>query len=91
MHCPKCDADISDSYQEADPDVGIMSHYFYCEVCDMPVDAYYEPWDDDIPIMTATEARGDKPIGTPLSELSVRPGHPGYDKFKRIAKSYGYD
>lgn len=30
-------------------------------------------------------------IGTPLSQLSGRPGHQGYDEFKRIASSYGYD
>lgn len=30
-------------------------------------------------------------LGTPLSQLSGRPGHPGYDEFKRIAASWGYD
>ena len=30
-------------------------------------------------------------LGTPLSELSGRPGHPGYSKFKAIAASWGYD
>lgn len=30
-------------------------------------------------------------IGTPISELSGRPGHPGYDQFKAIAESWGYD
>ena len=30
-------------------------------------------------------------IGTPLSELSGRPGHAGYEEFKRIASSWGYD
>lgn len=30
-------------------------------------------------------------LGTPLSELSGRPGHPGYDRFKSIAASWGYD
>lgn len=30
-------------------------------------------------------------IGTPLSQLSGRPGFPGYDRFKAIAQSYGYD
>jgi len=29
--------------------------------------------------------------GTPLNELSGRPGFPGYDRFKQIASSYGYD
>ena len=30
-------------------------------------------------------------LGTPLSELSGRPGHPGYEKFCSIARSWGYD
>ena len=30
-------------------------------------------------------------LGTPISELSGRPGHPGYEKFKAIAASWGYD
>lgn len=31
--CPLCGADISDSYQEDDWDVGIIGGY-YCETCD---------------------------------------------------------
>lgn len=34
---------------------------------------------------------GPRRIGTPLSELSGRPGHPGYAEFLRIARSWGYD
>ena len=34
---------------------------------------------------------GPRPIGTPLSELSGRPGHPGYDEFCRIARSWGHE
>lgn len=30
-------------------------------------------------------------LGTPLSELSGRPGRPGFEEFKRIAVSWGYD
>jgi hypothetical protein len=30
-------------------------------------------------------------LGTPISELSGRPGHPGYEKFVNIAKSWGYE
>lgn len=33
---------------------------------------------------------GPKPLGTPLSELSGRPGEPGYREFVRIADSWGY-
>lgn len=34
---------------------------------------------------------GPKKIGTPLSELSGQPGKPGFDKFKSIARSWGFD
>lgn len=30
-------------------------------------------------------------VGTPISQLSGRPGHPGYDRFVAIAASWGYD
>ncbi len=33
---------------------------------------------------------GKPKIGTPLSELSGRPGHDGYAEFKRISDSWGY-
>ncbi len=36
-YCPKCDADVSDSYQASDPDTGIIGGY-YCDDCDMPVE-----------------------------------------------------
>lgn len=34
---------------------------------------------------------GHVPLGTPISELSGRPGHAGYDRFVEIARSWGYD
>jgi hypothetical protein len=34
---------------------------------------------------------GPKQLGTPASQLSGRPGHPGYERFKDIAASWGYD
>lgn len=99
--CPKCGTDISESYQSDDWECGISAGWF-CDACDLGVgdDGGYEPMEDDVPIMTAKEFRGDAPLGTPLSELSGQPGdprnpndprHAGYEKFKRIAKSYGYD
>lgn len=30
-------------------------------------------------------------LGTPISELSGRPGEPGYERFRDIAASWGYD
>lgn len=34
---------------------------------------------------------GWRPLGTPISQLSGRPGEPGYEEFTRIARSWGYD
>lgn len=41
--CPKCEQDISDTYQEYDPSVGIMSGGWYCEACDLAVPEEDEP------------------------------------------------
>ena len=30
-------------------------------------------------------------LGTPISQLSGRPGHDGYAEFVRIARSWGYE
>lgn len=30
-------------------------------------------------------------LGTPISQLSGRPGEPGFGEFSRIARSWGYD
>jgi hypothetical protein len=35
--------------------------------------------------------QGRPQFGAPLSELSGRPGEPGWEKFKAIARSWGYD
>lgn len=32
--CPKCGQDISDTYESADFDVGIMSSGWYCDKCE---------------------------------------------------------
>lgn len=34
---------------------------------------------------------GPHKLGTPISELSGRPGEPGYAEFCRIARSWGYE
>lgn len=102
MNCPKCDADISDTFERDDPSCGIAAGW-YCDACDLGIAEWEvprEPMEGDVPIMTAKEFRGDRPLGTPLSELSGQPGdprdpndprHAGYERFKRIAKSWGYD
>lgn len=105
--CPKCDADISESYEEDDPSVGIVGGY-YCDACDC---AYgfdevggHGPQDDDVPIFFINKEdrdavladpdavyAEDRPRGTPVSELSTRPGEKGYAEWVRISKSWGYD
>lgn len=49
VECPKCGADISDSYQPAEPDVGIGAGW-YCDACDFGVGDEDEPeiHDDDV-------------------------------------------
>lgn len=49
----------------------------------------YEPMDGDVSISLVREPG--EPLGTPLSEISGRPGHDGFEEFCRIAKTYGYD
>lgn len=102
MNCPKCDADISDTFEEDDPSCGINAGW-YCDACDLGIGEHEyprEPLEDDVPIMSAKEFRDDRPLGTPISELSSQPGdpknpddprHAGYAEFCRIAKSWGYD
>jgi hypothetical protein len=34
---------------------------------------------------------GPRRLGTPISQLSGRPGEPGFERFKDIARSWGYD
>lgn len=100
-NCPKCDADISDSYEPDDWSTGIVGGW-YCDACDLGIgeEDQREPMEGDVPIMTAKEFRGDRPLGTPLSQLSGQPGdprnpddprHAGYAEFCRIARLYGYD
>lgn len=95
MNCPKCDADIRESYEPDDPSVGICGGW-YCDACDLAIaehEVAREPMDDDVSIMTAN---GERSLGTPISELSGQPGDPnnpsaGYAEFCRIARSWGHD
>lgn len=92
LHCPKCDADISDSYEPDDWSVGIVGGW-YCDACDAGYSEHdfpREPLEGDVGIAPVPRDPS-KPLGTPLSELSVRPGKKGYAEFVRIAKSWGYD
>lgn len=90
MNCPKCDADISDSYEPDDWSCGINEGW-YCEACDLGVAGWEhprEPMEGDVfPLPSAPT----EPPGTPISKLSGRPGEKGYAEFVRIAKSWGFD
>ena len=89
MHCPKCDVDISDSYEPDDPSVGICGGW-YCDACDLAIGEHEverEPLPDDVPISFHVPG---KELGTPISQLSGQPGMPG-GRFKAIAGSWGYD
>jgi hypothetical protein len=91
-NCPKCGADVSDTYEPDDPSVGVCGGW-YCNACDLGIgedEIDREPMEGDVPISPAPR-RPDGSIGTPISELSGRPGHEGYAEFCRIARSWGYD
>lgn len=91
VNCPKCDQDISESYEPDDWSVGIVGGW-YCDACDLGVGEDEVRGDDEcggIPPAPAREPG--KAIGTPISQLSGRPGHSGFDEFCRIAKSWGHD
>jgi hypothetical protein len=62
--CPKCGVDIGDSYQGAEPDVGIGGGW-YCDACDLAVgdEDGPEPHDDDVQVFGTVTGRliSDKP------------------------------
>ena len=91
MNCPKCDADISETYEPDDWSCGIIGGWF-CDACDLAIGEgeVDRGHDDDVAIGPAPRDPG-KPLGTPISQISGRPGEPGYAEFVRIAKSWGYD
>lgn len=90
MNCPKCEADVTDTYEPDDWSVGIVGGY-YCDACDLGIDEdEYQPMEDAVDIGPPPRDP-DKPLGTPISQLSGRPGEPGYEEFCRIAKSWGFD
>lgn len=42
-------------------------------------------------VMVLSEASIGLRMGTPINQLSGRPGHAGFEEFSRIARSWGYD
>jgi len=70
--CPKCDADIGDSYE---PGSGGIRGGWYCDACELAIGEHEvprEPMSADVEIMSARELRGHRPLGTPLTELSTQ-------------------
>ena len=60
---------------------------------DLPVgDLYYFTGENraDFADCPGCNPHGPRRLGTPISELSGRPGHDGYEEFCRIAESWGY-
>lgn len=54
-------------------------------------DVYFFPGERDHCIdCPGCNPGGPRQRGTPISELSGRPGHPGYQKFVDISNSWGY-
>ncbi len=81
MNCPKCDADIGDSYGPADHSTGIYGGW-YCDACDLAIYEHEVLRESIAGDFETMPARGDSPLGPPLSELSTQPrpnddlGHP---------------
>lgn len=74
MNCPKCDADVSDSFQSAEPDVGIMSSGYYCDACDLAIDHEDEYHDDDVAIF----GNGPEPTLSAICQHCLFPLSAGY-------------
>lgn len=91
INCPKCSADVSDTYEPDDWSVGVVGGY-YCDACDLGIAEHEvsDQYPDDELGYIASPAPA-KEIGTPISELSGRPGTKGFAELSRIAKSWGYD
>lgn len=64
--CPKCKADISDTYQGAEPDVGIMGGGWYCDACNLAVNDEDgpEPHETDVAIFGTGNSTGSSHICT---------------------------
>jgi hypothetical protein len=69
MNCPKCNADIGNSYEPDDRSGGIRGGW-YCDACELAIGEQEVPRE---PVAGDVEFRGDWPLETPLSELSTQP------------------
>ena len=75
MNCPKCHADISESYEPEDWSVGINAGWF-CDACDLGVgdDGDRGPVGEDNVGIPPAPRPADGKYGTPISQLSGQPG-----------------
>jgi hypothetical protein len=60
-------------------------------LCDQAPDVMQPPPPKENGSIPSSAARPARELGTPISQLSGRPGHEGFAEFCRIAKSWGYD
>lgn len=70
-----------------------MTEQNKCELCGEPMPAgeqmfKYHGYSGPCP--TPEKPKDSSEIGTPLSELSGRPGHAGHDRFAAIGETWGY-
>lgn len=86
--CPDCCEHPDYEYERGDRD-------YFCVECgnSAPYDWIdgLQGDDDCCGVSFYSEREPGEPIGTPISELSGRTGHPGFERFKAIAQSWGYD
>ena len=88
MNCPKCGADISDTYEQADYSVGINAGW-YCDACDLGIGEHEypcEPMEGDVYVSLTRDPS--RPLGTPISQISTQPGTKGYAEWCRISRSW---
>jgi len=69
-----------------------MTELNKCGICGEPMPAgeqmfKYHGYSGPCP---APQQKDEPEIGTPLADLSGRPGHAGYDRFVAIAETWGY-
>lgn len=48
VECPKCGTDISDTFQAAEPDVGVTNGSWFCDACDVVVEQESDDDDSDL-------------------------------------------
>jgi hypothetical protein len=74
MNCRKCGASIGDSYEPEDRSGGICGGW-YCDACELGIrEVPREPLAGDLETISARESRGNRPLETPISELSTQAG-----------------